>query len=401
MESKVKILVIDDENGIREGCARALEPQGFEVAKAGTLREGLARFKSGNFELVLLDIMLPDGRGITILEPIHAQDPDAVCIIITGYATVELAVEAIKYGAYDFIAKPFTSDQLLLTVNQGLEKRRLSLEARRLQQIEQRAAELARSQAEMERLDQQKSAFMTTVAHELRAPIGGAQSLLRTILRGLAGELNAQQRQMLLRVEARLDTLLELVNDLLDLAASKTLESDRALSAVDLATMVQEVVDHYQVEAQAKDIRLIFEHPEPVLEVWGTPEGLGRICSNLLGNAIKYTPDGGQVEVALRSELGQVSMAVSDTGIGIPAEDLPQLFEEFFRARNAKRAGISGTGLGLSIVKELVERFGGQVDVESSPGQGSTFTVTLPAAQGEPPAGQSQPEAETMQEEIM
>jgi len=400
MESRAKILVIDDERGIRDGCTRALEPQGFEVAKAATLREGLELFQRAQFDLVLLDIMLPDGRGITILEPIHTQDPDAVCVIITGYATVELAVEAIKLGAYDFIAKPFTADQLLMTVNQGLEKRRLSQETRRLQQIEQQAADLARSQAEMERLDQQKSAFMITVAHELRAPIGGAQSLLRTILRGLAGELNSQQHEMLQRVEARLDTLLELVNDLLDLAASKTLENDQPLVSVSLAPLVLEVVDRYQVEAQAKGIWLTFEYPEHRLDVWGTPDGLVRICSNLLGNAIKYTPEGGQVNVKLWSDVDQVSVAVRDTGIGVPEEDLPQLFEEFFRARNVKRAGITGTGLGLSIVKELVARFGGQISVESSPGQGSTFTFTLPLAEGKSPGSQRQSEAEQMTQEI-
>ena len=151
MDTRAKILVIDDEKGIREGCGRALEPQGFEVSKAATLQEGLEWVQRQNFDLVLLDVMLPDGRGVTLLEPIHAQDPDTVCIIITGYATVELAVEAIKLGAYDFIAKPFTADQLLLTVNQGVEKRQLSLEAKRLGQIEQQAAELARAKADIDR----------------------------------------------------------------------------------------------------------------------------------------------------------------------------------------------------------------------------------------------------------
>ena len=383
MDTRAKILVIDDEKGIREGCGRALEPQGFEVFKAATLQEGLEWVQRQNFDLVLLDVMLPDGRGVTLLEPIHAQDPDTVCIIITGYATVELAVEAIKLGAYDFIAKPFTADQLLLTVNQGVEKRQLSLEAKRLGQIEQQAAELARAKADMERLDQQKSAFMTTVAHELRSPIGGAQSLLRTILRGLAGELNDQQRQMLQRVETRLDTLLELVNDLLDLAASKTLESDQPLVSVALAPLVQKVVEVYAVEAQAKGVQLKLDAPEQTSPVWGTPDGLERVFSNLVGNAIKYTPEGGQVSVTLREEAGQVEVVVADSGLGIPEADLPHLFEEFFRAKNAKRSGITGTGLGLSIVKQLVDRFEGQIQVESREGQGSTFTVNLRPAAGE------------------
>ena len=380
MSPKAKILVVDDEKGIREGCNRVLAPDGFEVWLAATIREGLDLIQVENFDLVLLDVMMPDGRGLEMLVPIHTKDPDIVCIIITGYATVELAVEAIKHGAYDFIAKPFTADQLLLTVSQGLEKRQLSLEAKRLQQIEQQAIELARTQADLERLDQQKSAFMTTVAHELRSPIAGAQSLLRTILRGLAGDLNTQQRDMLTRVETRLDTLLELVNDLLDLAASKTFEADQSLAPVGLAAAVQNIVNHYQVEAQAKNIELSYNPPADDLFVWGVQEGLERIFSNLVGNAVKYTPAGGKVTITLIAGEGQIQAVITDTGIGIPAEDMPQLFGEFFRARNARKSGIGGTGLGLSIVRQLVEQFGGRISVASREGRGTTFTVTFKRA---------------------
>lgn len=379
MSSRDTILVIDDEKGIRDGCSRVLEPAGFRVDRAATLQEGRQMVEQELYDLVLLDVMMPDGRGIDLLEAIHARDADAVCVIITGYATVELAVEAIKLGAYDFISKPFTADQLLMTVNQGLEKRRLSQETRRLREVEKRAAELARLKEEMERLDQQKSAFMTMVAHELRAPLGGAQSLLRTLLRGLAGELNGQQRQMLQRIEARLDALLELVNDLLALAASKTFEADQPLQSLALMPLVQEVIQHYQVEAHSKQVRLDLESSQDSLQVMGTPDGLQRIFSNLVGNAIKYTPEGGKVQVALASCPQGVEARISDTGIGIPAADQPRLFEEFFRARNAKQSSITGTGLGLSIVKQLVDHFGGQITFQSQEGRGTTFLLTLHA----------------------
>ena len=132
MTTPGKILVIDDELGIRQGCRRVLGPQGFIVETAATLQEGVQKVQAGDFDLVLLDVMLPDGRGINLLATIRERDPDTVPVIITGYATVEMAVNAIKQGAYDFISKPFTSDLLLMTVNQGLEKRRLSRETRRL-----------------------------------------------------------------------------------------------------------------------------------------------------------------------------------------------------------------------------------------------------------------------------
>jgi two-component system sensor histidine kinase/response regulator len=375
---KGKILVIDDEVGIRQGCQRVLEPQGFEVDKAATIQEGLRKITEEGFDLVLIDVMMPDGRGIDLLEPIRKIDPDIVCVIITGYATVELAVQAIKEGAYDFISKPFTADMLLLTVNQGMEKRRLSLDARRLQEVEKETARLAREKEELQRLEQYKSEFMTTVAHELRSPIAGAQSLLRTLTRGLAGGLNEQQRELLSRVDLRLSGLLALVNDLLDLAASKTFEEHRPAEPIKLIPVIQQVVDYFSIEADQKGVALVQDLPLEEIEVLGTEDGLQKIFTNLVGNAIKYTPEGGKVTVEIKNCGDKVEILVADTGIGIPQKDLPRLFEEFFRASNARRAGIVGTGLGLSIVKQFVDQFGGSIEASSVEGEGTQFKVSLP-----------------------
>jgi DNA-binding NtrC family response regulator len=145
------ILVVDDEAGIRAGCQRVLQPQGYAVTVAASLREGREALATGQYAVVLLDVMLPDGQGIELLGSMLEMDPDVVPVIITGYATVELAVEAIRRGAYDFISKPFAGDVLLLAVNRALEKRTLSLETRRLRAVEAEAAERARAQAEAER----------------------------------------------------------------------------------------------------------------------------------------------------------------------------------------------------------------------------------------------------------
>jgi len=377
MEVKAKILVIDDEPGIRKACRRALEPHGFSVETVATIGEGLRAIQEGEVDLVLLDVMMPNGRGIDLLGPIQEKDPDLIVVIITGYATVELAVKAIKQGAYDFISKPFTSDLLLMTVNQGLEKRQLSLEAQRLQAIEQQAAELTYVKEEMERLERFKSAFMLTVAHELRAPVGGAQSLLRTLLRGLTGELNEQQRDILCRVEARLDTLTALIDDLLSLAATKTVESEKPLEEVWLQPVVQQVVDRLGIEANIKQVALTYNAPDEMIVVQATEDGLENVFSNLIGNAIKYTASGGVIEINVTEERGRAKITMVDTGIGIPEDALSQIWDEFYRAPNVRKSGITGTGLGLSIVKQLVTRFGGQIDVCSVEGKGTTFTLML------------------------
>jgi len=373
-----RILVIDDEEGIRQGCARALGSQGFQVETAGTLAEGRRLIELAHFDLVLLDVMLPDGQGTALLKPIRARDAETVSVIITGFATVELAVDAIKQGAYDFISKPFDTDLLLLTVNQGLEKRRLSLETRRLLGMEQEAARLARDKQEMERLDQFKSAFMLTVAHELRSPVAAAQSLLRTMLRGLAGELNEQQREILRRVEVRHGQLLELINDLLSLAASKTYDPDQPLQPVSLSLAVRRVLDGFAPQAQEKGVQILTPNLTSDLVVQASDDGLNKVLANLIGNAVKYTPSGGQVEVGVRRQGNLAEVSVTDTGIGISAEELPRLGTEFFRAQSAKRAEIPGTGLGLSIVSEQLRRFGGTLEITSTPGKGSTFAARLP-----------------------
>jgi signal transduction histidine kinase len=378
MDPKRKILVIDDEIGIRKGCRRVLEPAGYIVDSAASFREGLNKIKQEQFDLVLLDVMMPDGRGVDLLAPIHEQDPETVAIVITGYATVEMAVETIKRGAYDFIAKPFTTDLLLTTVERGLEKRRLSLDAQRLQILEKEAYEQALARQQAEKLDQFKSSFATMVAHELRSPVAGVQSLVRTLLKGMAGGLTEQQSEVLTRVETRLDFLLHLINDLLALAASKSLDEEKPLQAVPVQAVLARVLERFTEEARSKPVEIKQSLPAELLVVRASEDGLDSILRNLIGNAIKYTPAAGQVRVECESDGEDVILRVADTGIGISKEDLAHIGEEFFRAKNAHMQGFPGTGLGMSIVKQYVDRFEGQMKIESEEGKGSTFTVKLP-----------------------
>jgi two-component system sensor histidine kinase/response regulator len=375
VEGPANILVIDDERGIREGCKRALTPAGFNVEVAETGASGLRMLREGSFDLVLLDLMMPGMSGMEALGRVHEVDPDIVVIIITGYATVEAAVSTIKKGAYDFISKPFTADDLLLVVNQGLEHRRLSLETKRLQTIEEEAKELSRAKTELEKLDAMKSRFMLTVAHELRAPIAAIQGYVGLILDGYAGE---DEKEILESAYARCTELLDMLQDLLLLAhmKEKAGESKRK-KTVSVAEALEEVVGLLKGEAQAKRLKLevqIRDRPE----ILADEEHLKQLWTNLISNSIRYTPSGGKVVVTLEERNGQVVGTVADTGIGIAADDLPRIFEEFFRTHEAKEMEEHGTGLGLPIVKEIVESYGGTIDADSTLGEGSTFEFTLP-----------------------
>jgi signal transduction histidine kinase len=375
MDSQGHILVIDDELGIREGCRRVLEPAGYTVETATTGQEGLQCLKEQAFDLVLLDVVMPDVRGVELLGPIYAHDPDIVCVIITGYATVELAVQAIKAGAYDFLSKPFPSDILLMTVRQGLERRRLALEAKRLQALEQEAAELARAKKELERLDRFKTNFMLTVAHELRAPLTALLSFLNTIQEGYVPP--DQQEVILERANERTQELLDMVDDLLRLAAVKGEEEIARQELLSLADILEKIFPLLKAQADKKGIACTVEiRHRPLVEA--DRDQMTQVWTNLISNAIKYTPPGGEVEITLEEQNGWAVGTVADTGIGIAPEYQTKIFEEFFRTPQAKQSEPHGTGLGLTLVKRIVEGHGGMIEVVSEPGRGSRFTFRLP-----------------------
>ncbi|MBU0704827.1 MAG: GAF domain-containing sensor histidine kinase [Chloroflexi bacterium] len=229
----------------------------------------------------------------------------------------------------------------------------------------------------LETQEASKAHFIHVATHELRSPVAVAQSLVRGVLKGYAGEMSDRQAEIFGRVSSRLDFLESLVNDLLDLAAGKSADPAEE-EAVVLNSSVGRAVLSLQPRAEEKGVTLIHQACCEELVVWGTEEGLDRIFVNLVGNGIKYTPAGGSVTVAMQRLEDGIEVRVIDDGIGIPEEALPHLFQEFYRAPNAKASDEVGTGLGLAIVKDLVDRYHGCIEVESREGQGSTFTVTFP-----------------------
>ena len=244
------------------------------------------------------------------------------------------------------------------------------------------AIENALAYQAIEALDANKSTFIRMVTHELRSPVSVVRSLLRTLTAGYTGPVNDQQRDILERAQRRLEFLAKLIDDLLDLAAGKMETLREKTTPVVAREVIQRVVERFRVPAQEKKLTLTIKDflEQPGETVLATPEGLDRVFNNLISNAVKYTPPGGQVTVTLSVKEKALQVGVSDTGIGIPEDGLNHLFEEFFRAPNAKEMDREGTGLGLTIVRDIVNRYGGNIQVESQVGKGTCFTVTLPAA---------------------
>ena len=372
-EARAVILVVDDEAGMREGCRRALGPSGYTVDTADAVTTGLDMVRRGHYDLYLVDVLLPDGSGLDLVEQILEVDPRAVCIIVTGFGTVQMAVEAIQLGAYDFLSKPFTTDELLVAVSRGLERRRLK-------DVQEQAEELTRAKAELERLDEAKSYLMLRVAHELRAPVAAVQSYINLILAGYIEE--GDLKPTLSRVHERLQEMLDLISDLLELAHLRQIQ-DRIAEEASLqpvADILEEVAGLFREQAQQKkqsfEIKIL---DRPTLKA--DRKHLRQIWTNLISNAIKYTPEGGRIDVSLGIEDGQAIGTVADSGFGISDEDMAHLFQEFFRTDEAKASGAIGTGLGLSIVKQIVGSYGGEIKATSKLGEGTRFTFSLPLEQ--------------------
>ncbi|MGQ9626302.1 MAG: ATP-binding protein [Anaerolineae bacterium] len=227
----------------------------------------------------------------------------------------------------------------------------------------------------LKELDRMKSEFVSIVSHDLRSPlttIKGFAELLE-----MAGELNEQQRYFVDKIGKGVTEITALISDLLDIGRIEA-GMDMEMGVCRLEEITTEVADNLRSEAEAKNQALTLELAAPLSPVWGNRLRLGQVVSNLLGNAIKYTPEGGRITVRAFEEDGQVVVSVQDTGIGIPPEEQPRIFEKFYRVKSKETEGISGTGLGLSIVKSVLEKHRGRIWLESRPGAGSTFTFILP-----------------------
>ncbi len=357
------VVVIDDDYAMRLSCGKILAKMGlraetFEDGAHGL--EGVADLKP---DMVVVDLKMPGISGMEVISRVHEIDPQIVIVVITGYATIDTAVQAMKSGAYDFLPKPFAPDELRLIVNRGLERRRLALESQR-HEVEQTML---------------KRRFVTFVSHQLRTPLAAIHQYL-DVLRHLdeTGDSPARRQEWLGRCLARIEELQNLIADWLTLARVEggTLFKERV--RVELGRIVRDILESYQETAAAEKIALESRLPDAGLFVGGDRNCLSVLFDNLITNAIKYNKPGGTVTVSAATADGEIVIAVADTGVGIPEKYRPFLFDEFFRVKDEGAKKTPGTGLGLHISKRIVTEMGGTIEVESQPGAGSTFWVRLP-----------------------
>jgi len=477
----IKLLVIDDEQIIRDGCTRILSKEGYDVTTAEGGEQGLEIIHKQRPDIVLLDMKMPGISGLEVLGRINQLKIDVTVIVITGYATVETAVDAMKEGAYDFISKPFNPDQLRLVVKRAVEKRRLEQEAKMLlkditneksrmrtiiycmadgvlvtnmkgelvlynpaasrmlaiadnsapgkpirelirhkeivEMIEKHISSINSSLSsiykevsvnkntvlrvhiapvrgelgellgfvsvlqdisQLRAMDQMKSDFVAMVCHQLRSPLSTVIQQIGAILTGVVEK--EKEKEMLIKVKERIRDLISLINNLLDISKIEAGLAIQHKELLRLDEILKETIEFLKPQAEEKKIEMEVFIESNLPSIDGDRECIKEVFLNLIGNAINYTPQDGKIKVDAIKEGECLKVNVADTGIGIPKEDIPRIFDKFYRVRTDKTQKIRGSGLGLSIVKGIIEAHLGSIHVESKPDKGTTFTLFLPAS---------------------
>jgi len=381
-----RILVVDDEKEIRDFLYKALSRMGgFHVEVAETAEEALQKIEKDQFDLVLTDLKMPKMDGLQLVTEIAKSKPEILTIMMTGHVTIDSALEAMKRGASDYLMKPLNLDELIIRIRKVLEERQ------RFVRLKDFADKLEKANQELRKIDAMKSEFVSVASHELRTPLAAIKNAVQLMLSGKTGEINENQSKFLSMAERNINRLTNILNDLLNLSKIESGKIELKFEDIELKGLIELTASSLRPQADGKSIQIEVEVPEQIPTVYGDPEKIEQILTNIIGNSIKFTAEGGKILITAKllspeKEGGPrhtVAVNVKDTGIGIPPEHLDSIFEKFHQVEGSLHRSVSGTGLGLAITKGLVEAHQGKIWVESEVGKGSTFTFTLPLAEGE------------------
>jgi two-component system sensor histidine kinase/response regulator len=362
MNRRYKIIIIDDEEIVLDSCSQILEGSDYDIATAADGTQGVQLVKELQPDLVYVDLKMPGISGIEVLEQIKTIDSTIVTVVITGYATVSSAVEAMKQGAYDFLPKPFTPDEFRLITERGIERRRLTLETIALR----REKEILREN------------YAAIVSHELKSPIGSLQQNLWVLTKQLEPVLSDDQKARLDRMITRIDDVMKLIHSWLRVMSvdiSKIRESFAILSIKDVIGKVMETVETH---ATRKGIDVITTVPENISPIMGEEVSFQEALVNIIGNAVKYSYANSKVLVMVEEQAGYITISISDTGVGIPQDEIPYVFEDFYRGKS-NQPSEGSHGMGLTISRRIIDAHDGSISVESSASKGTIFTIKVPA----------------------
>jgi len=358
---KSLILIIDDEEALRDGCRQVLEKSGYAVLTAEQGIDGIKLARENLPDMAFIDLKMPNLSGMEIIEILSRDIPDIVLVMITGFATIVSAVEAMQKGAYDYLPKPFNPDQLRALTKRGLEHRNLKIETKRLR----------------EEKDLMEKNFITFVSHEMRSPLVVIRQYIEA-LNEIAGErFDKDVREIIERCRKRIQNLEEMVEHWLDISRIENGTLSQQKVSLSLAAIISRSVEEMTPLCRKRGISLETNIPQKLPQITGDEESLVRVFTNIIGNATKYTPEGGKITVTCQHDEYYINASIADTGMGISPDKLSLIFEPFFRC-GGKNEKHSGSGLGLTFCKKIMESHKGCIAVSSKEGEGTTFVLTFP-----------------------
>ena len=436
-EGKANILIVDDDPNLRKTLSDILRAKGYEAFAAKDGGEGLAMIKDHIFDIVLIDLKLPDMSGLEVLVKVKADHPHMEAIILTGNATLDSAIEATNKGVFSYLQKPYEIDQLMLQVRHAIEKQQAEEKIRQHQEhledlvrgrtreldavvaehklaeeeirklnedLRKRIVELEEARILAEAANKAKSDFLANMSHELTTPLNSVIGFSQILQDGLYGELSEKQKEYVSDILSSGQHLLGLITDMIDLSQVTSGSMELRLSRFLVKDVLKSSITLFNEEAIKHNLKLSLDiEPDADKEIEADSGKLTQIVFNLLSNAVKFTPAGGSVSVHARpagedlvpahGQGGQpqglplqdfIEISVSDTGIGIKPEDLPGLFKDIAQLEAPYTKKYSGTGVGLILTKKLIELHGGNIWVESESGKGSTFRFAIPCKGKQP-----------------
>lgn len=369
-QNNAKILIIDDTPMNVDLLSALLSKEGYDIQAAGNGSLALDMVQQSPPDLILLDIMMPGLDGYQVCQALKAneQTREIPVIFISALDHVDDIVKAFEVGGVDYITKPFQRQEVRARV-----KSHLTLIQQRRQIEEQLQHEVQTYQA----LDKMKDQFIYSATHDLKNPLNiilGFTYLLENID---GATFEVEGKHYLAAIQRGVMKMQALIQDMLELAKLQA-NTKLSLSSISLNDLLAAAMRDFEMPAREKNITLTFQPCEEAVTLWVDQQRMARVIENLVSNAIKYTPEGGTVQVRAGLEDNTAIIQVTDTGLGIPEKDLPHLFEPFFRVQEESHQAVEGTGVGLTIVQTIVQQHGGHVSVESELGKGSTFRIALP-----------------------
>jgi signal transduction histidine kinase len=359
----IRALLIEDNPGdarlIREMLREASARDAADVLHADRLSAGLALLAERDVDVLLLDLSLPDSSGLATFETAHAAAPGVPIVVLSGLDDEGLAARAVHEGAQDYLVKgQVDGGTILRSLRYAIERQRL--------------------EAARQELERQRDEFFNSVSHDLRTPVAAIKAAIGVVLAHEPEGTSPALHRLLANIDLAADELTRLIDDLLEVARLQAGRVELYLSEVDLRDVVTRAIRSLEPLIQARGQQLELSLPTEPFVVSVDVQRLGRVVRNLVGNAQKYGRAGGRITIALERTSSDVNLLIGDDGPGIPIADQEHVFERFYRGSGSAADGPAGTGLGLPIARGLVELHGGALTLQSQPGRGSTFRVSLP-----------------------